>query len=218
MFTNAFDHRTFTDWNFSWHKLARNIKTLVHPIYFDCTPIFQSKNSFQEEKLCRLEGSEDSLSIRRVCPVRFHRPSPHVTFTDLSSVYPLFAAVIRLVAVETDAIVSGISMSHSVRVPRRGRRKKILSFHPPVDSRRLLATSAAPRSEGRAQIGLSSGEVASGKSQEWRVASDMLPRGGGGLGEATRLLLTVPSLAVETSDAVLSRFVAGKRRLIDWYF
>lgn len=122
---------------------------------------------------------------------------------DLSSVYPLFAAVIRLVAVETDAIVSGISMSHSVQVPRRGRKKTILSFHPPVDSRRLLATSAAPRSEGRAQIGLSSGEVASGKSQEWRVASDMLPRGGG-LVEATRPLLTIPSLAVETSDAALS--------------
>jgi len=62
-----------------------------------------------------------------------------------------------------------------------------LSFHPLVVSRRLLATSAAPRSERRAQIGLFSGEVASGKSQDWRVASDMLP--GGGLAEVTTPLL-----------------------------
>jgi len=62
--------------------------------------------------------------------------------------------------------------------------------------------------ERRAQIGLFSGKVASGKSQDWRVVSDMLP--GDGLAEAiTPLLLRgVVSRALRPQTAhppVLSR-------------
>lgn len=91
-----------------------------------------------------------------------------------------------------------------------------MSFHPAVDSRRLLARSAAPRSERRAQIGLFSGEVASGKSQDWRVAPDMLP--GGGLAEATTPLLREVTGVVFRAlrpQTAYRRFVAREHRLMD---
>lgn len=75
-------------------------------------------------------------------------------------------------------------MSHSAPVPRR-KKKTILSFHPPVDSRRLLATSAAPRLAerksanwiilGRSCLGKKSGAEEGG-------LPDMPPGGDGGGG------------------------------------
>lgn len=131
----------------------------------------------------------------------FHRPFLHVTFSrtfplSFQRMYPLFVAVIRLVAVEMDAIVSGISMSHSARVPREGRREE--------EERKKNNIVVSSTSRLTSAVSDERGSSLGRKSANWIILersclgkksgmeggfSDMLPRGGG-LAEAARLLLT----------------------------